>query len=58
MRYVNVEGDLWVHLIVDGYGANTEKLKDENLMLRFLNAYPSTIGMTKIARPQVYTYRG
>ncbi len=47
-----------LHLVVDGYGADPDRLKDEDLVLGFLDAYPDTIGMTKIMPPQVYTYRG
>ena len=47
-----------MHLVVDGYGADPEKLKDVNLIHQFLDEYPSAIGMTKIVPPQVYTYHG
>ncbi len=47
-----------MHLAVDGYGADPQKLKDVDLVHDFLNEYPSSIGMTKIVPPQVYTYRG
>ena len=47
-----------MHLVVDGYGADPEKLKDTDLIYRFLDEYPDAIGMTKIVPPQVYTYRG
>ncbi len=47
-----------VHLVVDGYGADPEKLRDEGLVRRFLDEYPATLGMTKMIPPQVYTYRG
>ena len=47
-----------MHLVVDGYGADPEKLKDTDLIYRFLDEYPDTIGMTKIVPPQVYTYHG
>ena len=47
-----------MHLVVDGYGADPEKLTDAGLVLRFLDEYPETLGMTKIAPPQVHTYRG
>jgi len=47
-----------LHLIVDGYGGDSEKLKDVDLIYRFLDDYPSSIGMTKIVPPQVYTYHG
>lgn len=47
-----------MHLVVDGYGADPLKLKDEDLIYRFLDEYPVAIGMTKIVPPQVYTYHG
>lgn len=47
-----------MHLVVDGYGADPEKLMDEERVRRFLDEYPATIGMTKMIPPQVYTYRG
>ena len=47
-----------MHLVVDGYGADADKLKNEDLVFRFLNEYPDTIGMTKMIPPQVYTYHG
>ena len=47
-----------MHLVVDGYGADPDKLQDEELLYRFLDEYPNAIGMTKMIQPQVYTYRG
>ena len=47
-----------LHLIVDGYGADRERLQDEGLVHRFLDEFPDKIGMTKMIAPQVYTYRG
>lgn len=47
-----------MHLVVDGYGGDSEKLRDVDLIYRFLDEYPSSIGMTKIVPPQVYTYHG
>ena len=47
-----------MHLVVDGYGADPEKLTDEDLIFSFLDEYPAAIGMTKMITPQVYTYRG
>ncbi len=47
-----------MHLVVDGYGGSPDKLKDTDLIHRFLDEYPSAIGMTKIIPPQVYTYHG
>ena len=47
-----------MHLVIDGYGGGLEKLKDADLVRRFLDEYPATIGMTKMIAPQVYTYYG
>ena len=47
-----------MHLVVDGYGADAAKLRDTDLVYRFLDEYPRAIGMTKIVPPQVYTYHG
>ena len=56
-----------MHLAIDGYGADPDPgrgvtsidvLEDTDLVRRFLDDYPDAIGMTKIAPPQVYTYRG
>ncbi len=47
-----------MHLAVDGYGGDPEKLRDEDLVFRFLDEYPHVIGMTKMMPPQVYRYRG
>ena len=47
-----------MHLAIDGHHADPEKLKDTDLVHRFLDEYPDAIGMTKIVPPQVYTYHG
>lgn len=47
-----------MHLVIDGYGGDPDKMQDVDLIYRFLDDYPATIGMTKIIRPQVYTYHG
>ena len=47
-----------MHLLVDGYGGDVEKMKQEEAVYRFLDTYPSEIGMTKIIDPQVTTYKG
>lgn len=47
-----------MHLAIDGYDADREKLEDPEFVLRFLDEYPGSIGMTKIMPPQVLTYRG
>ena len=40
------------HLIIDGYGANREKLMD----LDFIYNFPEEIQMTKIMPPYVFKY--
>ena len=44
------------HLILDGYGANREKLMDLDFIYNFLNKYPEDIEMTKIMPPYVFKY--
>ena len=45
-----------MHLLIDGYGGDYQKLSDQEFIERFLDDYPAAIGMTKIADPHVYTY--
>ena len=47
-----------MHLVIDGYGGNPDSLGDVDLIYKFLQDFPDRIEMTKIAPPQVYTYRG
>ena len=47
-----------MHLIIDGLGCDYEQLADPEHVRRFLDAYPDTISMTKIAPPAVHTYHG
>jgi S-adenosylmethionine decarboxylase len=47
-----------LHLAIDGFGADSETLRDLEVVRRFLDEYPSAIGMNKIVPPQVYMYRG
>ena len=47
-----------MHLVIDGYGGNVEKMKDSKFVHDFLDTYPDTIGMTKITEPHVYVYHG
>ncbi len=47
-----------MHLIIDGYGANRKMLESEDMIYDLLDRYPSQIGMTKVAPPQVYKYVG
>ena len=47
-----------MHLVIDGYGGDSDSLGNEELIYEFLGDYPDRIGMTRISPPQVYTYRG
>ena len=47
-----------MHVTIDGYGGDAQKLADENLVRAFLDLCPSAIGMTKIAPPYVCRYSG
>lgn len=47
-----------MHLIIDGFGANRKMLESEAMIYDLLDRYPSQIGMTKVAPPQVYKYVG
>ena len=47
-----------MHLIIDGYGGDTQKLQDVDLIYKLLDDYPSQIGMTKISPPYVLKYIG
>ena len=45
-----------MHLIIDGYGRNSEILQSEEFIYRLLDEYPAEIGMTKISSPHVIRY--
>ncbi len=47
-----------MHLVIDSYGADPSLLASVELIHTFLDQLPDQIGMTKVAPPQVYTYRG
>jgi len=47
-----------MHLTIDGFGGNPEKLASEELVRGLLDRYPERIGMTKIASPHVQKYVG
>ena len=47
-----------MHLIVDGFGADRDKLTDLEFLFDLLDDYPSQIGMTKIMPPYVFRYNG
>ena len=47
-----------MHVAIDGFGGDRQKLSDENLVRALLDRYPEEIGMTKIAPPHVQRYVG
>ena len=47
-----------MHLIIDGYGSNSDILQSEEFIYRLLDQYPAEIGMTKISSPYVLRYVG
>ena len=47
-----------MHLIIDGYGNNSEILQSEDFIYQLLDQYPAEIGMTKISSPAVVRYTG
>ncbi len=51
-------GEPPMHLTIDGFDGNPEKLASEELVLGLLDHYPERIGMTKIAPAHVQRYVG
>ena len=47
-----------MHLIIDGYNGNAQKMQDADFIQQLLDVYPSLIGMTKISPPKVSKYNG
>ena len=47
-----------MHLIIDGYNGNVQKMQDVDFIQQLLDVYPSRIGMTKISPPKVSKYVG
>ena len=47
-----------MHLIIDGYGSDSDILQSEEFIYQLLDQYPAEIGMTKIAPPYVTRYVG
>ncbi len=45
-----------MHLLIDGYGADPERLWDQSFLRNFLDEYPVRLGMTKITSPKVLRY--
>jgi S-adenosylmethionine decarboxylase len=47
-----------MHLTIDGFGGDRERLSSETLVRSLLDRYPGEIGMTKISEPLVLRYVG
>lgn len=47
-----------MHLTIDGFGGDRERLSSESLVRSLLDRYPDEINMTKIAEPLVRRYVG
>jgi len=47
-----------MHLVIDGYGGDVDRMWDQELVRDFLTNYPSQLGMTRITEPKVLEYNG
>lgn len=47
-----------MHLVIDGFGGDVEKMWDQELVRNFLATYPANLGMTPITEPKVVGYNG
>ena len=47
-----------MHLVIDGYGGDVEKMWDQQLVRDFLDQFPSKLAMPPITEPQVLKYTG
>ena len=47
-----------MHVTIDGFGGDRERLSNEQLVHSLLDRYPDEIGMTKISEPVVFRYVG
>ncbi len=45
-----------MHLVIDGYGGNIDKMWDLDLVRDFLYDYPESLDMTRITEPNVLRY--
>ncbi|HAA95009.1 MAG: S-adenosylmethionine decarboxylase proenzyme [SAR202 cluster bacterium] len=45
-----------MHLVIDGYGGDIDKMWDEELVRNFLYEYPDALDMTRITEPKVLKY--
>ena len=42
-----------MHLVIDGYGGDIDKMWDDGLVRNFLYEYPDSLDMTRITEPNV-----
>ena len=45
-----------MHLVIDGYGGERDRMWDSELVRHFLETYPTTLGMTRMSEPQISTW--
>ena len=45
-----------MHLVIDGYGGDIDKMWDDDLVRDFLYQYPDSLDMTRITEPKVLRY--
>ena len=45
-----------MHLVIDGYGGDINKMWDDTLGRDFLYVYPDSLDMTRITEPNVLRY--
>jgi len=58
MKSANIVEPFGLHLTLDAYGGNREKLADHNFIKKTLDDLPPILGMHKITRPKVLYYDG
>ena len=49
-------GVAFVHLLIDGYNGNRNRLQDKTFLRQFLLEYPDILGMNRISDPVVLEY--
>ena len=47
-----------MHLVIDGYGGDVDKMWDQDLIRGFLDQFPAKFSMTTITEPKVLDYVG
>ena len=47
-----------MHLVIDGYGGNVDKMWDQDLIRGFLDQFPAKLSMTPKTEPKVLEYIG